>query len=176
MGRTEMIIYLGSLTLLNLYCIMKRYIYLNLLFIALSFYSCHTDSKNRSAVSSKTNSPEAFISDSIIDIEISESNKKFRINDSMAVALVQQVREIRQIINYRYEDTTIFNQIHIENVPTDSDKNWQINIVQFHPKTEHVTSLMWLLVDANDGKIRIHDIPKDTIMPLDTWLKIRTRK
>ena len=52
----------------------------------------------------------------------------------MAIALVQQVKEIKQIIDYKYEDTTIFNQIHISNVPTDNDKNWLLEIVQFQPR------------------------------------------
>jgi|SRR5665647_139494 len=77
---------------------------------------------------------------------------------------------------FNYEDTTIFNQLHIDNVPTDSDNTWQFKIVQFQPRTERIASLMWLFVNANNGEIRIWDIPKDTIIPLDTWLRMRTKR
>jgi hypothetical protein len=93
----------------------------------------------------------------------------------MAIALIQEVKEIKQLVDYKYEDTSIFNQIHIDNVPTDSDNNWILEIVQFHPKTERTENLMWLYVNANTGNISIRDVPKDTIMPLDAWLKLKTK-
>lgn len=138
--------------------------------------SCQFNSKIKKEANTKTNLSEAYKDDSLIKIEISESSKKFRISDSLAIALVQQVPEIKQILDYKYEDTTIFNQLHIENVPTDSDKTWQFKIVQFQPRTERIASLMWLFVNANNGEIRIWDIPKDTIIPLDTWLRMRTKR
>jgi hypothetical protein len=149
---------------------MKTYFYLILLLLTGSFCACKFNSNAGNAKAG-----EEFKDDSIIEVEISESNKKFNINDSMAIALVQQVKEIKQIIDYRYEDTTIFNQIHISNVPTENDKNWLLEIVQFQPKSEHSENLMWLYVDANNGKISVWDIPKDTIMSLDSWLKMRTK-
>jgi anionic cell wall polymer biosynthesis LytR-Cps2A-Psr (LCP) family protein len=139
-------------------------------------WSCQFNSKIKKEANTKTNLSEAYKDDSLIKIEISESSKKFKISDSLAIALVQQVPEIKQIIDYKYEDTTIFNQLHIENVPTDSDKTWQFKIVQFQPRTERIASLMWLFVNANNGEIRIWDIPKDTIIPLDTWLRMRTKR
>jgi hypothetical protein len=146
---------------------MKPCSILILLLLAGSLCSCQFNPKTKAA--------EPFKDDSIIEIEISQSNKKFRINDSMAIALILQVKEIKQLVDYKYEDTTIFNQIHISNVPTESDSNWILEIVQFHPKTEHTENLMWLHVNANTGNISIRDVPKDTIMPLDTWLKLRTK-
>jgi hypothetical protein len=146
---------------------MKPYSILILLLLAGSLYSCQFNPKTKAGTT--------FKDDSIIEIKISESHKKFRINDSLAIALVQQVKEIKQLIDYKYEDTTIFNQIHISNVPTDKDSNWLLEIVQFHPKTEHTANLMWLYVNANNGKISILDVPKDTVMPLDAWLKLKTK-
>lgn len=146
---------------------MKPYSILILLLLAGSLCSCQFNPETKTAEPPK--------GDSVIEIEISESNKKFRINDSMAIALIQEVKEIKQLVDYKYEDTTIFNQIHINNVPTDSDSNWILEIVQFHPKTEHTENLMWLYVNANTGNISIRDVPKDTIIPLDTWLKLKTK-
>jgi hypothetical protein len=155
---------------------MKINTFCALILLSGCLWSCQFNSKIKKEANTKTNLSEAYKDDSLIKIEISESSKKFRISDSLAIALVQQVPEIKQIIDYKYEDTTIFNQLHIENVPTDSDNNWQFKIVQFHPKTEHVASLMWLFVNANNGEISVWEIPKDTIMPLDTWLRMRTKR
>jgi hypothetical protein len=154
---------------------MKFYTFCILLFITGALCSCRYSSGNRNSTNTDSNSTEGFRGDSL-NIEISESNRKFKINDSLAIELVRQVPEFRQIIDYKYEDSTVFNQLHVESVPTDSDYNWQFKIVQFHPTTGHVSSLMWLLVNANNGNISIWDIPKDTIIPLDTWLKSITRK
>jgi hypothetical protein len=141
-----------------------------LLLITVSVVSCRFDSHLRNNTNFVTNQ------DSIIKIEVQESGTKYNITDSAAIALIQQVPEISQIIGYKYEDPTIFNQVHIENVPTQSDKNWHIQIVQFYPKSEHVVSLLRLLVDANTGKISVFDIPNDTIIPLGTWIEQRTKK
>lgn len=155
---------------------MKLYTICILIFLSGCSWSCQFNSRIKKDKNNGTNPREANKNDSLIKIEISESGKKFRINDSLAIALIEQVPEIKQILDYKYEDRTIFNQLHIENVPTDSDNNWQFKIVQFQPKSEHIASLMWLLVNANNGEISIWDIPKDTIMPLDTWLKMKTKK
>jgi hypothetical protein len=149
---------------------MKPYFVLILLVLTGSLCACRFSSDAGNAKAGN-----AINDDSIIEIEFSESNKKFNINDSMAIALVQQVKEIKQIIDYKYEDSTVFNQIHISNVPTDSDKNWLLEIVQFHPKTERSENLMWLYVNAINGNISVWDIPKDTIISLDTWLKMETK-
>ena len=155
---------------------MKQYSIWILILFSCCLLSCQFNSRIKKESGTRTNLSEAYKNDSPDNIEVSESIRKFKINDSSAIALIQQVPEIKQIIDYKYEDTTIFNQLHIENVPTDSDNNWQFKIVQFQPRTERVASLMWLLVNANNGKISIWDIPKDTIMSLDTWLRMRTKK
>jgi hypothetical protein len=154
---------------------MKHHFIWFLLLLAGSMSCCQHNPKTGNETNTKTRTAEGYNADSVINIEISESNNKFSINDSLAVVLIQQVKEIRQVIDYKYEDTTIFNQIHIDNVPTDSDNNWHIKIVQFQPKTEHAESIMWLLVNANNGKISILDIEKDTFISLEDWLKMRTR-
>jgi hypothetical protein len=155
---------------------MKLYTLWILIFLLGCLWSCQSNSGIKKDKNTGINLSEPNKNDSLIKIEISESGKKFRVSDSLAIILIQQVPEIKQILDYKYEDTTIFNQLHIENVPTDSDNNWQFKIVQFQPKTEHIASLMWLLVNANSGDISIWDIPKDTIMPLETWLRMKTKK
>ena len=155
---------------------MKLYTICILFFLSGCLWYCQSNSGIKNDKNTRMHLSEANKNDSLIKIEISESGKKFRISDSLPIVLINQVPEIKQILDYKYEDTTIFNQLHIENVPTDSDNNWQFKIVQFQPKTEHIASLMWLLVNANSGDISIWDIPKDTIMPLDTWLRMKTKK
>jgi hypothetical protein len=154
---------------------MKLYIILILLILTGALYSCHFNSGNINSTNPITDSIDGFYGDSL-NIEISESNTKFKINDSLAIELVRQVPEFRQIIDYKYEDTTIFNQLYIQSIPTDSDNNWQFKIVQFHPQTGKVAGLIRLLVNANNGNISVWDTPKDTIISLDTWLKTIVRK
>jgi hypothetical protein len=145
-----------------------------LLLKAISIYSCRFDPSSKNEAKHKKPAMEAFTEDSIIDISISGANRKFRINDSMALALVRKVKEIKMILDYKYEDTTVFNEMYIDNVPADSDNNWLINIVQFQTKTNQASSLLWLKVNANDGKINIWDLPKDTLIPLSTWIEMKT--
>ncbi len=154
---------------------MKFYTFLILLIITGALYSCQFSSKSKNSSGTVTNSNDDFKGDSL-NIEFSESNRKFKINDSLAIELVRQVPEFRQLLDYKYEDSTIFNQLYVENVPTDSDKNWQFKIVQFHQKTGHVSSLILLFVNADNGNIGVWDTPKDTIIPLDAWLKTIIRK
>jgi hypothetical protein len=156
---------------------MKQNIILILVFLTGSLCSCHNNSNTRNKNYTKLDANKAFVVDTIFNKEISESNKKFRINDSLALLLVLQVKEISEIIDYKYEDSTIFNEIHIDNVPTDSDNNWLINIRQFQTKIDQSTSLMWIFVNANNGSIRIRDIyAVDSIISLETWLKLKTEK
>jgi hypothetical protein len=145
------------------------------LLTAILIFSCRFDPSSKNEARNKKQASEAFAEDSIIDISISEANKKFRINDSMAMALVRQVKEIKMILDYKYADTTIFNEMYIDNVPAESDNNWLINIVQFQTKTNQASSLLWLKVNASDGKINVWDLPKDTIIPLATWIEMKTK-
>lgn len=154
---------------------MKNYIVLILIFSTIALCSCQHNSKNINQGNAFADSTDGFNGDTL-NIEISESNKKFSINDSTAIELIRQVPELRQIIDYKYEDTTIFNQLYIENLPSETDNNWQFKIVQFQPKTGKVAGLVQLLVNANNGSISIWDNPKDTIVLLDTWLKTIVRK
>ena len=154
---------------------MKQYIFTIFLLLTVSIYSCRFNPESRNEAKNIKQASETFSGDSIIDINISGANKKFRIDDSMALALVKQVKEINLILDYKYRDTTIFNEIYIDNVPTDSDNNWLINIVQFQPKTNHTASLLWLKVNANDGNINVWDLPKDTIIPLGKWIERKTK-
>ena len=153
---------------------MKNSVVLILILISASLCSCH-NSQKRNQDNTVTNSNDGFYGDTL-KIEASESNRKFKINDSLAIELISQVRELRQIIDYKYEDTTIFNQLYIQNIPSGTDNNWQFKIVQFHPKTGKVASLMQLFVNANNGSISILDSPKDTIISLESWLKTISRK
>lgn len=150
---------------------MRLYFSFIFLLLSISILSCRFDPEVRSVTTAST----GFNNDSIIKIEIQETGKMYSINDSAALALIQQVPELRQLIDYKYDDSTIYNQLHIENVPTGNDNNWHIQIVQFQPKTEHATSLLRLLVDANNGKISIWDVQKDTVIPIDTWLRQRIK-
>lgn len=140
-------------------------------FATTTLNSCQFTPKTRNENNSNTIISESDKEDSIFNVEIAESNRKFKINDSMAIALVRKVKEINHIIDYKYEDTTIFNEINIDNVPSENDINWKINIRQVQPRIEHSISLMWILVNAKTGDISIFDVPKDTIISLDTWLK-----
>ena len=155
---------------------MKPYYLLISIIVLISLWSCMSGSGNRNGHNTGANQNSADNGDSIIKIETAESIKKFAINDSMAIALVQQVPEIKQIIDYKYADTTIFNELHLVSVPTDSDNKWQFQVVQFQKKIDHAASLIWLLVNARTGEIGILDIPKDTVISLDDWRRIRRMK
>ena len=155
---------------------MNRCIKYTIYSLAILLWSCHSDTGTKNTTQTGIFAKSAFEEDSLIKIEIAESTKKFRINDSMAIALILQVPEIRQIMGYKYKDSTFFNELHIENVPSDSDNSWHFQIVQFQPKSEHVSNILWLLVNADNGNINIKDIQNDTILTVDTWVRMKTRK
>jgi hypothetical protein len=112
--------------------------------------------------------------DSILKIEIKEANKKFEINDLQAIEILRQVRELREIIDWKYKnDSSIYNVAKIDKTPNDTLPNWTINIRQVQPKINHSTSLMFLIVNANNGIIKIYDIPKDTLLTIEEWKKMK---
>jgi hypothetical protein len=115
-------------------------------------------------------------SDSLFNMEIIEADKKFKISASQALELVKQIKEFRELIDYKYKDSTMFNQAYLEGIPNDSNPDWSINIRQYQPRLGISASLMYLLVNARNGNIRIWDIPKDTILTLDAWRKIKKQK
>ena len=155
---------------------MNRCIKYTIFSLAILLWSCNLDTGIKNTTRTGMSAKGTIEEDSLIKIEVAVSTKKFRINDSMAIALIKHVPEIRQILDYKYKDSTFFNELHIENVPSDSDNNWHFQIVQFQPKSEHVSNILWLLVNADNGNINIKDIQNDTILTVDTWVRMRTRK
>lgn len=155
---------------------MKGYLICIILLTAASIYSCRFNPESRNEVKNKKQAIDTNANDSIIDIKISGANKKWEIDDSMAMALVKQVKEIKLILDYKYKDSTIYNEMYIDDVPTDSDNNWLINIVQFQPQTNHASSLLWLKVNASTGNINVWDLPKDTIISVAAWIEMKTKR
>jgi len=116
-------------------------------------------------------------SDSIDNHEIIEANKKFKISDLVAIRLVRQIKDFRDIIDWKYkDDSTIINVVSIDGVPNDTNPDWTIMISQYQPRIPISNRILTIIVNANDGNIRILDIPKDTILTLDSWKKQRNTK
>ena len=79
---------------------------------------------------------------------------------------------MREIIDWKYkDDSTVFNVANIDGIPNDTCFNWTINIRQEQPLINQSASLMFLIVNANNGNIKIWDIPKDTLLTVDEWRK-----
>jgi hypothetical protein len=110
--------------------------------------------------------------DSLFKIEIKAANTRFEISDSQAIVIVRQVNDLREIIDWKYKnDSTIFNKACIDGIPNDTYPNWTINIRQEQPRIDQSTSLMFLIVNANSGKIHIWNVPQDTLLTIDEWRK-----
>jgi len=110
--------------------------------------------------------------DELYKQEIAEADKKFRISDKAAIRLINQVKELKEIVDWEYkDDSTITNEVIIDGVPNDSIPDWVISINQNQPRIPISNRIITILVNANNGKIRIWDVPNDTILTLDAWRK-----
>lgn len=139
-----------------------------------SFHSESTKTNVRDSISLIKSRYDSI--DSLFKIEIKAANKRFKISDSQAIMAVRQVKDLREIIDWKSKnDSTIFNSISIAGVPNDTCPYWTINIRQEQPRFDHSASLMYLIVIANTGKIMIWDFPKDSLLTIDEWRKRKNK-
>jgi len=155
---------------------MRHFLWIIIILICGLEFSCknfHNGSKNSDTRDSLSqNKVKANSIDSLYKVEISVANKRFKISDSKAIEIVRQVKNLREIIDWKYkDDSTVFNVANIDGIPNDTCFNWTINIRQEQPLINQSASLMFLIVNANNGNIKIWDIPKDTLLTVDEWRK-----
>jgi hypothetical protein len=137
----------------------------------------HNENTQTKALDSqRINENKGYSINSLIRTEISSANTKFKISDTEAIQIVRHVNDLKELIDCKYvSDSTIYNVAIITDTPSDTFPNWTINIRQLQPHLSHSTSLMYLIVNANSGVLKIWDIPGDTILTLDEWRRLRKK-
>ena len=147
-----------------------------LLIITGLFCACHENKKTKDGAAriKITNVDSTTYSE--IKLTINESNRKYRITDTLAKKYILGEKDFKRIIDFKYPDSTIFNELVIANDPINFNDNWLFTIRQVQPKIEHTTSILWILVNANNGNIKIMDMEKDSTIQLIDWVKQQNMK
>jgi hypothetical protein len=114
-----------------------------------------------------------------IDIQekIKDANAKYKISDSAAIKSLLKSKIVREIIEFKYQDTTIRNDFLVCDYPTDKSPEWEINVCQFQPRLEKLSTLLIIKINANSGGIRIIDNQLNTEEQLsfEDWEKLKSR-
>ena len=110
--------------------------------------------------------------------KILEANAKYKIGDSTAFHALGKIQEIREILDYKYKDSTIRNNLVITDFPTDSVPSWKIDLVQDQSRLEKYSTILFTTIDANTGQIKITDmfLEPDKELILEDWLKLKRKK
>ena len=136
--------------------------FLGLLIMLIILNHCTSNKLNDIKVKNKADSTvtEKIKSDSIIEgsniswlQRTKEANKKFKISDSLAMKLVLQIREFKNIINITYSDSLTKRHIFVGNIPTDINPVWIVQVMEITHGADFGHNLLFISVNANDGKI-----------------------
>ena len=111
------------------------------------------------------NNPDRLknLKDSIeTDKQIKIANKKYNISYEKALELILAVKEIKDVKDEVYkDDTTIGNEILLNNIPNDSILKWGFEFRQFQPRLGVTHFLMLVWVNCSNGEIEIQEFGQD---------------
>ena len=137
-------------------------------------YACNNSfnrDKKFSSSDSIININRVDSNDSIFKAEILNANKRFKISDSIAVKLIRQVKDLKEIIDWKDKNDSTYNIFDIDCIPNGTDPNWIFAIRQEQPNIEHSVTIMRIQVNAYNGTIMIEEMFNDTLFTVDAWQK-----
>ncbi len=157
---------------------MKTIPFLTLLLVFLTS-SCGHDSSRKESNSDKLNDTTTnykSIQNSRQD-SMKIANQNFIIDDSSAIRILKNVKEIQTILENKYKDSTIKNDFLIGNFPTNQNPFWEIELYQFQPRLDKMYPLLFLFVNANSGQISLIDngLSTDKKYSIEEWRNIKKK-
>ena len=105
------------------------------------------------------------------------ANQNFKIDDSSAIRILKNVKEIQTILENKYKDSTIKNDFLIGNFPTNQNPFWEIELYQFQPRLDKMYPLLFLFVNANSGQISLIDngLSTDKKYTIEEWRNLKKK-
>jgi hypothetical protein len=157
---------------------MKTIPFLTLLLVFLTS-SCGHDSSRKESNSDKLNDTTTnykSIQNSRQD-SMKIANQNFKIDDSSAIRILKNVKEIQTIFENKYKDSTIKNDFLIGNFPTNQNPFWEIELYQFQPRLDKMYPLLFLFVNANSGQISLIDnsLSADKKYSIEEWKNFKKK-
>lgn len=93
------------------------------------------------------------------------------VQDSLTsiINLALNEKKISSIVNFRSKDSTIFNEIMIENVQYNNGEDILFSIRQYQPKIQHSVTLFFLVYHRKSKQFFVLDPLTEKQIPLDKW-------
>jgi hypothetical protein len=103
------------------------------------------------------------------------ANQNFKISDSSAIRIFNNVPEIQSILENKYKDSTIKNDFLIVNFPTNQHPFWEIELCQFQPRLDRMYPLLFIFVNANSGQVSLVDngLSAEKKYSIDEWRNLK---
>jgi len=158
---------------------MKATSLLTLILIILTISCRQNSSKSVSDSVQRQENFEKRETDSInFQQKVKNANQLFKISDTSAILILKKIKEIQEIVESKYEDTTIKNDLIITDYHTDKTPDWKIELCQFQPKIDKFYTLIFISLNANTGQIKITDnlLNSGEELTLDGWRELKRKK
>ena len=158
---------------------MKAISLLTLILIILTISCRQNSSKSVSDSVQRQENFEKRETDSInFQQKVKNANQLFKISDTSAILILKKIKEIQEIVESKYDDTTIKNDLIITDYPTDKAPVWKIELCQFQPRIDKFYTLIFISLNANTGQIKITDnlLNSEEELTLNGWRELKRKK
>src|ERR1035437_4993679 len=93
------------------------------------------------------------------------------ISPKESLNLIEKNSFVNELLNYKYEDSTITNYIQLNDSCTTGQDYYDFFIYQEQPKLQKISTILILKINRFNKKIYVFDTEKDQIIQLDKWIR-----
>lgn len=102
---------------------------------------------------------------------LSKTDDSLSSEDSLSyvLSIVRKERKISDLLNIRYEDTTIYNEISLEDYQFNNGTEILFSIRQYQTGIEHSVSLIYLIYRRNSCEFFVYNPLTGKQIPISSW-------